>query len=210
MSQDTTVNKEIIKKRLWLAYQYACSNPANERMDIVHGLIVKLADPSIDMHGFLQEVAETMHNKLGIKEVTIGLRSPSDGMYRYEVMAGLTDTEWGAHKTLSYKLEDFYSQDVYKSMQISRYTRLLLAEDNPYANGEESTYERDVMLQSKRKSLDDTIEGDYFDILILGRGDDLLGWIEFSGMANGRFPDTETIKCLELLASVMGVALARR
>lgn len=179
-------------------------------MDIVHGLIVKLADPSIDMHGFLQEVAETMHNKLGIKEVTIGLRSPSDGMYRYEVMAGLTDTEWGAHKTLSYKLEDFYSQDVYKSMQISRYTRLLLAEDNPYANGEESTYERDVMLQSKRKSLDDTIEGDYFDILILGRGDDLLGWIEFSGMANGRFPDTETIKCLELLASVMGVALARR
>jgi len=210
MSQDTTVNKEIIKKRLWLAYQYACSNPANERMDIVHGLIVKLADPSIDMHGFLQEVAETMHNKLGIKEVTIGLRSPSDGMYRYEVMAGLTDTEWGAHKTLSYKLEDFYSQDVYKSMQISRYTRLLLAEDNPYASGEESTYERDVMLQSKRKSLDDTIEGDYFDILILGRGDDLLGWIEFSGMANGRFPDTETIKCLELLASVMGVALARR
>ena len=195
---------------MWLAYQYACSNPANERMDIVHGLIVKLADPSIDMHGFLQEVAETMHNKLGIKEVTIGLRSPSDGMYRYEVMAGLTDTEWGAHKTLSYKLEDFYSQDVYKSMQISRYTRLLLAEDNPYASGEESTYERDVMLQSKRKSLDDTIEGDYFDILILGRGDDLLGWIEFSGMANGRFPDTETIKCLELLASVMGVALARR
>lgn len=210
MSQDSTVNKEIIKKRLWLAYQYACSNPANERMDIVHSLIVKLADPTIDMHTYLQEAAETIHNKLGIKEVTIGLKSPQDGSFKYEVMSGLTDTEWAAHKTLSYKLEDFYSQEVYKSMQLSRYTRLLLADDNPYANGEEATYEREVMLQSKRKSLDDTIEGDYFDVLIFGRGDDLLGWIEFSGMANGRFPDTETIKCLELLASVMGVALARR
>jgi hypothetical protein len=210
MGSDATVNPEIIKKRMWLAYQYACNNPANERTDCVYALITKLADPDIDMHMFLQEAADTINTKLAIKETTIGLRSPSDGMYRYEVMSGLTDSEWDAHKHLSYKDEDFHSQDVYKSMQISRYTRILLAEDNPYANGEETTYERDLMLQSKRKSLDDTIEGDYLDICIFGKGDDLLGWIEISGMRNGRFPDTETIKCLELLASVIGVALARR
>ncbi|MCX6657772.1 MAG: hypothetical protein NTY62_03680 [Euryarchaeota archaeon] len=209
MGSDATVNPEIIKKRMWLAYQYACSNPANERTDCVHALITKLADPEIDMHMFLQEAADTINAKLAIKETTIGLRSPSDGMYRYEVMSGLTDSEWDAHKHLSYNDEDFHSQDVYKSMQISRYTRLLLAEDNPYANGEETTYERDLMLQSKRKSLDDTIEGDYLDVCIFGKGDDLLGWIEISGMKNGRFPDTEAIKCLELLASVIGVALAR-
>jgi len=195
---------------MWLAYQYACSNPANERTDCVHALITKLADPDIDMHMFLQEVADTINAKQAIKEITIGLRSPSDGLYRYEVMSGLSDSEWDAHKRLSYKHEDFYSEDVYKFMQISKYTRLLLAEDNPYANGEDDTYERDLMLQSKRKSLDDTIEGDYLDISIFGKGDDLLGWIEISGMENGRFPDTETIKCLELLASVIGVALARR
>lgn len=210
MTTDAAVNKEIIKKRMRLAYQYACSNPANEHMDYVHALITKLADPGIDMHAFLQEVADTINNKLGIKEVTIGLRSPLDGLFRYEVMSGLTDTEWDGHKALFYKHEDFYSQEVYKSMEISKYTRLLLAEDNPYANGEESTYEREVMLQSKRKSLDDTIEGDYLDICIFGKGDDLLGWIEISGMTNGKFPDAETIKCLELLASVIGVALARR
>jgi hypothetical protein len=210
MGSDTTLNPEIIKKRMWLAYQYACSNPANERTDCVHALITKLADPDIDMHMFLQEVADTINAKQAIKEITIGLRSPSDGLYRYEVMSGLSDSEWDAHKRLSYKHEDFYSEDVYKFMQISKYTRLLLAEDNPYANGEDDTYERDLMLQSKRKSLDDTIEGDYLDISIFGKGDDLLGWIEISGMENGRFPDTETIKCLELLASVIGVALARR
>jgi hypothetical protein len=210
MVSEATVNPEIIKKRMWLAYQYACSNPANERTDCVHALIAKLADPDIDMHMFLQEAADTINTKLAIKETTIGLRSPSDGVYRYEVMSGLSDSEWDAHKHLSYKHEDFYSQDVYKFMQISKYTRLLLAEDNPYANGEETTYERDLMLQSKRKSLDDTIEGDYLDVCIFGKNDDLLGWIEISGMKNGRFPDTETIKCLELLASVIGVALARR
>jgi hypothetical protein len=210
LGSEVTVNTEIIKKRMWLAYQYACNNPANERMDAVHSLIIKLADPGIDMHMFLQEAADAVNTKLGIKETTLGLKSPSDGLYRYEVMSGLSDSEWEAHKSLSYTHEDFYSQDVYKSMQISRYTRLLLAEDNPYANGEESTYERDLMLQSKRKSLDDTIEGDYLDICIFGQGDDLLGWIEISGMKSGRFPDAETIKCLELLASVIGIALARR
>ena len=210
MGSETTLNPEIIKKRMWLAYQYACSNPANERTDCVHALITKLADPDVDMNMFLQEAADTINTKLAIKEITIGLRSSSDGLYRYEVMSGLSDSEWEAHKKLSYKREDFYSQDVYKFMQISKYTRLLLAEDNPYANGEEATYERELMLQSKRKSLDDTIEGDYLDICIFGKGDDLLGWIEISGMENGRFPDPETIKCLELLASVIGIALARR
>lgn len=210
MGSEGSINPEIIKKRMWLAYQYACSNPANERMDCVHALITKLADPQVDMHSFLQETADTIHAKLTIKEITIGLRSPSDGLYRYEVMSGLTDSEWAAHQKLSYKHEDFFSQDIYKHMQISKYTRLLLAEDNPYANGEEATYERDVMLQSRRKSLDDAIEGDYLDICIFGKEDDLLGWIEMSGTENGRFPDTETIKCLELLASVIGVALAIR
>jgi len=210
MGSDTTLNPEIIKKRMWLAYQYACNNPANERTDCVHALITKLADPDVDMHMFLQEAADTINTKLAIKEITIGLRSSSDGLYRYEVMSGLSDSEWEAHQKLSYKREDFYSQDVYKFMQISKYTRLLLAEDNPYANGEEATYERELMLQSKRKSLDDAIEGDYLDICIFGKGDDILGWIEISGMENGRFPDTEAIKCLELLASVIGVALAGR
>lgn len=209
MGSEVAVNPEIIKKRMWLAYQYACSNPANERTDAVHALVAKLADPAVDMHMFLQEVADAINTKLGIKQTTIGLRSPSDGRYRYEVMSGLTDSEWDGHKSLAYGQEDFCSSDVYKSMQISRYTRLLLAEDNPYASGEESTYERDIMLHSKRKSLDDTIEGDYLDICVFGKGDDLLGWIEISGMKNGRFPDAETIKCLELLASIIGVVLAR-
>ncbi len=203
------VKPELIKKRMWLAYQYACSNPSNERMDCVHAMINKLADPGLDMKAFLQEVADTITNKVGIKEVTIGLKDSSDGRYRYVVMSGLSDSEWEAHKGLAYDYADFYSQNVYKFMQISRYTHLSLADDNPYAEGEDATYEKDLMLKSKRRSLEDTIEGDYLDVMILGKSDDLLGWIEISGMKSGRFPDVETVKCLELLASVIGIALSR-
>jgi len=203
------VKPELIKKRMWLAYQYACSNPSNERMECVHAMINNLADPNLDMKTFLQNVADTITEKLGIKEATIGLKDSSDGQYRYMVMSGLSDSEWEAHKSLTYKYEDFYSQNVYKFMQISRYTHLLLAEDNPYGEGEDATYEKELMLHSKRKSLEDTIEGDYLDVLIYGKGDDLLGWMEISGMKSGHFPDVEILKCLELLASVIGIALSR-
>lgn len=198
---------EVIKRRMWLDYQYACTNPAGERVDCVHHLINYLADPKLDMHAFLQQAADTVRTKIGVKEVTIGLKNHSDGKYRYEVMSGLHDDNWEAHKQLAYTYEEFFSQDIYKFMQISKYTRLYLAEDNPYDKDEEATFHRDVMLQSARKSLDDTIEGDYIDILILGKGEELLGWIEISGMQNGKFPEAHTIKCIELLASIIGVAL---
>jgi hypothetical protein len=202
------IKPEVIKKRMWLEYQYACTNPAGERLECIHRLINDLADPKLDMLAFLQEAADTIRNKLGIKEVTIGLKSLPDGKYRYAVMSGLHDDNWEAHKQLAYTFEEFFSQDIYKFMQISKYTRLYLAEDNPYDVDEEGTFHRDVMLQSARKSLDDTIEGDYIDILILGKGEELLGWIEISGMQNGKFPDGQMMKSLELLASVTAIALS--
>jgi len=202
------IKPEVIKRRMWLEYQYASTNPTGERVDCVHHLINELADPKADMHALLQDSADTIRNRIGVKEVTIGLKSQSDGKYRYEVMSGLHDDNWEAHKQLAYTFEEFFSQDLYKFMQISKYTRLYLAEDNPYDSDEEGTFHRDLMLQSARKSLDDTIEGDYIDVLILGKGEELLGWIEISGMQNGKFPDAHTIKCIELLASVIGVALA--
>ena len=202
------IKPDVIKRRMWLEYQYASTNPAGERLDCILHLLDDLADPKLDLHGFLQQTADAIRNKIGIKEVTIGLKHPSDGKFRYEVMSGLHDDNWEAHKQLEYTVEEFFCQDIYKFMQISKYTRLYLAEDNPYDKDEEGTFHRDVMLQSARKSLDDTIEGDYIDILILGKGDDLLGWIEISGMQNGKFPDGQTIKSLELLATVAEVALS--
>ena len=201
-----TVNHELIKKRMWYDYQKASSNPSNA-IDCIHNLINELTDPQLDMHRFLQDAADTVSKGLFIKEVTIGLKSTEDDIFRYEVMAGLEDSEWEAHKKLSYTEAQFDNPELYKYMKISKYTRLFLAEDNPYGNNEEETYSKKLMLESARKSLEDTIEGDYLDIYILGKEDKLKGWIEISGMNNGKFPDVQTIKVVEILASVIGIAL---
>jgi len=203
----TAVNPELIKRRMLFDYQCSCSNPSNA-IDCIHELITELADPNLDMHRFLHDAANTICTKLCVKEVTIGLKDPKDGLFRYQVMAGLEESEWEAHKKLSYSLDQFDNPAIYKYMKISKYTRLYLAEDNPYGEGEEETYSKPLMLLSQRKSLEDTIEGDYLDIHIYGKGDELKGWLEISGMNNGKFPDIQTIKVVEMLASVIGIALA--
>jgi hypothetical protein len=182
------VNPEIIKRRMWLDYQRVSNDPANDRLECVHELMDELVDPTVDL-------------------VTIGVRDPKDGLYRYQAMCGLEDSEWEAHKKLSYTREQFDSQDVYKFKEISKHTRLFLVEDNPYGDGEDNTYRKDLMLQDKRSSLEDTIEGDYIDTLVFGKNDELIGWIELGGMKNGKFPDGQTLITLELLAAVIGAAL---
>ncbi|MDH3365438.1 MAG: hypothetical protein OEM29_05490 [Thermoplasmata archaeon] len=159
------------------------------------------------MSEFLQSAADVIRDRFWVKEVTMGLRSRSDGLYRYEVMSGLSDASWEAHRQLAYTLEQFEDPERYVFAQISNRTRLFLAEDNPYDKDEEGTFNRELMLKSSRKSLDETIEGDYIDVRILGKGGVLLGWIEISGTTDGKFPDVHSIKCLELLASVLGIAL---
>ncbi|UCE81390.1 MAG: hypothetical protein JSV94_02960 [Methanobacteriota archaeon] len=204
---DKTIDHELVKKRICLSYQYDSADPANERLDCVHSLTVALADRQLSIRDFLQNAADIIRDKFWVKEITIGLRDRADGLYRYEVMSGLDEGSWEAHRQLAYTLEQFEDSELYKSAQISNLTRLFLAEDNPYGSDEERTFNRELMLQSSRRSLDETIEGDYIDVRILGRDGVLLGWIEISGTTDGKFPDVHTIKCLELLASILGVAL---
>jgi len=205
--ESRTINPELIKKRMSLSYQYDSADPANERLDSVISMIAVLADQQLSVREFLQSAADVIREKFWVKEVTVGLRSPADGLYRYEVMSGLNDSSWQAHRQLAYTLDQFEDPELYKSTQISTLTRLFLAEDNPYGKNEERTFNRELMLQSSRKSLNETIEGDYIDVRILGKDGALLGWIEISGTTDDKFPDVHTIKCLELLASVLGIAL---
>jgi hypothetical protein len=201
------VNPEIIKRRLWLDYQKANSDPANDRMDCLQELMNELVNPEITLHDFLQSAANTIGSKLCINEVTIGLRNPQDGLYEYHVMFGLEPSEWEAHQKLSYSRDQFDSQGTYKFKELSKHTRLFLVEDNPYGEDEEETYSKELMLKSKRNSIDDAIEGDYLDTLVLGKKDDLLGWIEYSGMTNGKFPDGQAIMSMELIATMIAVAI---
>jgi hypothetical protein len=201
------VNLEAVKRKIWIEYQYSGKDRMNDLLDAMQGFVSRLRDPSTGLKDILQEAVNMIHDRLWIKDVTLGLKDPKDGKFRYEVMKGLKPATWDAHRKIAYTYEQFFDVNIYKPRDISKFTKLFLSEDNPYADGEEGTYERPIMLKSKRRALDDSIEGDYLDIHIFGKRDELLGWIEVSGTVTNKIPDTPTIKTIELMASLIGVAL---
>jgi len=193
-----------------LDYSYAKSDRNLRVMDAVQGLFSHLQTHQVDTRSLVQDAASLVSKHFSIREVAIGLKSPTDGRYRYEVLIGYRKESEEAHQRLSYSFDEMYDEAKYKGTVISKYTRLFLAEDEPYVPGEEMTYSRPIMLKLRRKSLEDSIEGDYLDTNIYGTNDELLGWIEISGTTVWRLPDIATIKWIEVVACIIGAALSPR
>jgi hypothetical protein len=198
--------KEVVR-HMKLELSFSGRAESNKLMDRVQTLLELSRAPRPDISLILQEAASTIHRQFLIRQVTIGLKARSDGLYRYVSMSGLSDKAWAAHRGLSYTLKDFSDNRQYPSHAISKYTRVFFIEDMPYAPGEEATYDRSISLGSVRTSLTDSREGDYLNSHIMGRNDELLGWIEYSGTWSGKLPDSTTVKWVETIASVLGVIL---
>lgn len=199
-----------VARKLKQDYAHGARDASIRQLDSLHSLIKYLmkADPNLDE--MLEQTARLVYTQFNIKEVAIGLKSASDGLYRYVAEYGMRTDVWAAHKKLTYSYDDLFDATKYRPITVSHHTKLFLAEDNPYGPDEGDTFSAHMMKQSKRKSATDSIEGDYLDILIFGPQDDTLGWIEISGTWDGRIPDAKAIRCLEMISSVLGIAIARR
>ncbi|MBN1677503.1 MAG: hypothetical protein JW880_03095 [Candidatus Thermoplasmatota archaeon] len=197
-----------VAKKLKFDYLYGSKENVDKVLSSLEPLFAAYRRPKVKVHDLLEEAAEIIYRHLRIREVSIGLKNPKDGLYRYEVMAGMKKGIWQAHENLVYKKDDFFRNDKWKGTMISKYTKLLLAEDNPYEEGEEDTVDRQEMIASKRHKLDDCIEGDYMDVMIIGPNDDLVGWIEISSTWASKIPDPQTIRFLELVACTLGSMLS--
>jgi len=178
-------------------------------LDSIHGLIKQLMDEDPDIDEVLKTTARSIYSQFNVKEVSIALKS-SDGLYRYVAMYGLRDEVWAAHRKLSYNEEQLLDPNRYKWTEISHHTKLFLAEDNPYMQDEARTCSEHLMMKSKRKTAEDSIEGDYMDVFIYGPKDEILGWIETSGTWDGKIPDARTIRSLEIVSSVLALAIVRQ
>jgi hypothetical protein len=206
-SEKGPVNPDEVSRRLRLDYMYSRKDQTHKSLDVVQALLGQLTGATAELDRFLNEVAETVRKKFWIREVTIALLDRTDMKFRYRYQSGLRAENWSEHQKLAYRADE-YRSSTYKAREISKRTLLYLAEDNPYAEGEEFTVNRPVMLEARRLSAEDSIEGDYLDVSILGKNNEIVGWIEFSGTASGKIPDATTIKWIELMASMAGVALA--
>ncbi|MEW5747981.1 MAG: hypothetical protein AB1793_04220 [Candidatus Thermoplasmatota archaeon] len=205
--QSSRVGPDEIVRKMRLDYLYSQKDLNQKALDGVMTLFAHLQRSDFSLDEFMNEALNLIRRRLWIREVTVALKDRRDGKFRYRYQAGLRREAWDAHLLLEYGAEDYLDPTVYKAREISKLTTLFLAEDNPYGKNEDGTFSRPAMLESKRVALEDSIEGDYFDVWIMGRDREVLGWVEFNGTTAGKFPDTMTIKWVEVISTVMGTAL---
>jgi len=195
-------------RRIKQEYTHGRKEPGARGLDCLHGLIKDLMHVEPNLNEFLKNAAKAIYTQFNIKDVSICLRG-QDGLFRYATMHGMRDEVWAAHKNIVYSLDQVLDPNLYKGTEISRFTKLFLAEDNPYGESEERTCSGHLMTTSKRRTPEESIEGDYLDVFIFGPNDEVLGWIETSGTWDGRLPDARTIRGLEVLSSLIALAIVR-
>ncbi|MBN1677724.1 MAG: hypothetical protein JW880_04225 [Candidatus Thermoplasmatota archaeon] len=76
--------------------------------------------------------------------------------------------------------------------------------------GEKLTFGHPGLLGMKRKDATSSLEGDYIDTGIYDGRDNLIGWIEISGTSHGKMPSANTIRWIEVIATVLGLLLTVR
>ncbi len=202
-----TASPEAVANRIRIEYQHASLKPEIKVLESLQKIISDCQSPHLSLSEFLSAVAQYIYRQLNIHSLSIGIRDSNDGKYHYVAFAGLRKQAEDTLRNCVYSKEDFLDPKKYPCFTISRYTKLFLAEHNPYAPGEEDSYNRPLMLTQSRTSFDDTIEGDYLDIMIFDDKREITGWIEISGTKKGKLPDATTIYWLELVGSIIGMIL---
>lgn len=177
-------------------------------MDSIQDLLGLARTDVGDKAELLDKAVKMIHQQFRLRWVAIGTRSDRDDLYRYDAFAGLREDAVKARKCEAFKREDFDGTGKYPGRMISHQTMLFLEEDKPYTDGAEMTFNRPALMNSLRHSPEDCLEADYIDVHIFGGKDNLLGWIEASGTLTGKLPDVNTIRWMEMIASILGLALS--
>lgn len=160
-----------------------------------------------DIDRVIQEAGELIFSVFGFKEVLIGLRE-SNGLFKYREILGHSKKAEEAIVNAEYRIEEMACCEDFPCVRVSNFTEFCLKEDAPDDEMEIRQFNMPSDLAKERTSLEDMMEGDYIDVFIYGADDRMLGWIEVSYPSNGKFPTRETVRGLELLASVLGIALS--
>jgi hypothetical protein len=154
----------------------------------------------------LDDFTQTICRNYRIREATTGFASQKDGLFRYVTFCGFRPEAEAALKELAYKKDDFLST----GKRISDLTWIYFSEDKAFIEGEESTFNRPILLtKTDRNTMDKCLEGDYFDTIIKDREGDLIGWIEYSGTQDYKFPEMHAIKEIELMSLIISALLDR-
>ena len=190
-----------------LEYSRGIKDHTTKALEAICELAWKLERPNPKTGEFLEEAAALISKHFGIASVTIAVRDPVDKLYRYQVVNGIDQEAIEGFKKIVYTKEQVTDDGTYPGHEISSHTKIYLAEDHPYASGEEFSYRRPGLIGMKRRTPTDSLEADYMDFFIYDPDLDILGWIETSGTRFGKLPDATTTRWIELIACLIGHAL---
>jgi len=184
-------------------------NVDRKALESVQNFLIVAQIPPVTIERVIHEAALAIYRTFSFKEVAIGLKSETDGRYRYEEFLGLSKPAEQALRKLSYSLEEFYSLSDYPSIWLSEFTELCIVEENPLLDFEKDTYDKETFLSRPRKSPDEFLEGDYLDISMYNEQDELIGWIELSKPIFSKMPSIQTINRIEVFASVLSILIQK-
>jgi len=202
-----SVDIEAVKRKLKFDYIKIRNDPTSRVLELFSSLLSDFQRPQIAVHDLIQEAANLIQKQFRFRWTMIGLKSQSDELYRYEVQVGMRAESWARQKAKAYKIADFDMKGNYKAGEISKLSRFYPEEENQLFNDDQEVVNRPILLRAKRKTEDEALEADFIDTLILGPGNELMGWIEYGGTVAGKLPDIMTIRYIEAIAGILGAAM---
>ncbi|MDH4122755.1 MAG: hypothetical protein OEV21_01515 [Thermoplasmata archaeon] len=183
-----------------------------ENHKIIQGLerFLRVERQKSNLAFVLHEAALMINRVFPFKEVSIGMRGPIDGLYRYIEVLGLSPTAKSEHMKLRYTQTEMFDFEKYPAFKISRFTDFRYSDDQPTGSQiERKAFSRPSLLSLQRNSLEEMLEGDYIDIYIFDLKDQIIGWIEVAQPRDGKIPSMSTIRWLEFLALLISPIIER-
>ncbi len=199
-----------VARKLALDYSRGVKDQHEKAVEGINELFHRVLQPDIEVRTLAKEACELICRRFGIAGTSVALRSSTDLRFRYEAFAGLSDDVVAGMRKLSYTKDQLLDPKVYKSYELSKFSRVFLGEDHPYADGEEFSYSHPGLIGLRRRSVTDSLEADYIDTFMYDVAGDPVGYIEISGTRLMKLPDTATIKSVELMAFMLNAGLRLR
>lgn len=189
--------------------KYLLEKYSTDRMQPFEGFIRNVTkffndskSPTKDNTSKLMDALLTIRSFTKFKECAIGLRDP-DGLYRFKAMVGFRDDAVTARKEIAFTNEDMKDIFSYRPVTICRFSYFHISERKPYKQGMEKTYNEPQLLSSQRRHPDDMIEGDFMEIALQGKAQNIIAWLEFSGTSDGKLPSRESVLQTEFFSSCL-------
>lgn len=202
-----SVSSDSVKRRLKFDYLKIKNEHDSKSLELFAQLLTHFYKPDLSVMNLIQEATLVIQKQFRLRWCMIGLKE-QDGWYRYVVNTGMREDAWARQKAKQYKLSDFDPNAAnYKAGEVSKLTRVYLEEDNRLGKEDEGVVNRPALLHLTRKAEDDILEADFIDTLIMGPGDELVGWIEYSGTVTGKMPDAMTIRHIEVVSNILAAAI---